>query len=132
MSDLYTWKQTLNEVQISFKLDKNSEKTSIAYEIKDRKITINYNGKEILSGVLLKRIDVGSEFWVKEDDNIEFFLTKQRNDWWDSLLEGSEKVDTTKLAEESNLDFSMLDPEAREAIEKMAYESSEKTTNFNN
>ncbi|WUR02717.1 nuclear movement CS domain-containing protein [Vairimorpha necatrix] len=122
MPSSYSWKQDLNEVQVSFPL-KESDKIRIKSTIKDRNIKIKYNGEIVLEGVLFKRIQVGFEFWLKneEDQTIDFFFPKKANDWWESLLEGSEKVDTDKLAEESEGDFSMLDPETRASIEKMAY-----------
>lgn len=128
---LYKWDQALDEIHISFNIDSTSEITEVDYFIKDRKIKINYNGTVILEGLLQKRVDVGSEYWVKNDDTIDFYLTKQKNDWWECLLEGTETVDVSKLAENSNVDFSMLDPEAREMIEKMAFKSKNKAGSVN-
>lgn len=128
----YNWDQELNEIHISFKVDTTQSKTCVEYIIKDRKIKITYNGTIILEGLLQKRVEVGSEYWVKNDDTIDFYLSKQKNEWWECLLEGTETVDVSKLAENSNIDFSMLDPEAREMIEKMAYESKMKSsTSYN-
>lgn len=129
---LYKWDQALDEIHISFNIDSTSDNTEVDYFIKDRKIKLIYNGTVILEGLLQKRIEIGSEYWVKNDDTIDFYLTKQKNDWWDCLLEGTETVDVSKLAENSNVDFSMLDPEAREMIEKMAFESKNKVSNSNN
>lgn len=122
----YTWDQQLDEVHIAFKLTDPDSPVNIKFSIINRKINLVYNGTTIIDGTLLKKIEAGTEYWARNEDTIDLYFNKKVGEWWESLLEGSEKVDVSKLAEESNADLGMLDPQAREMIEKMMYENRNK------
>ncbi|EQB60678.1 nuclear movement protein [Vairimorpha apis BRL 01] len=122
----YSWDQQLDEIHISFKLTDTESPVNIKFTIINRKIKVVYNDTTIIEGTLLKKIVAGSEYWTRNDDIIDLYFNKKTSEWWESLLEGSEKVDVSKLAENSNQDFGMLDPQAQEMIEKMMYENRNK------
>lgn len=123
MNKLYEWDQDLYEIHISFKRDNKEIKTHVDYLIQGRYLKITYNGMKIMEGILEKSIELGSEYWIKKEDTIDFYMTKKKKEWWECILEGTEKVDIKKLAENCDVEYSLLDEDTKEMLKNMPYKS---------
>uniref|UniRef100_UPI0000ECF3DB NUCLEAR MOVEMENT PROTEIN n=1 Tax=Encephalitozoon cuniculi (strain GB-M1) TaxID=284813 RepID=UPI0000ECF3DB len=122
----YTWDQELNEINIQFPVTGDADSSAIKIRMVGKKICVKNQGEIVIDGELLHEVDVSSLWWVINGDVVDVNVTKKRNEWWDSLLVGSESVDVQKLAENKHADMSMLDAEAREVVEKMMHNTSGK------
>lgn len=122
----YAWDQELNEINIRFQLPKDADSSCVKIKVVGRRIVVKRQDKTIIDGELLHEVDADSLWWVVDGDMVDVNVTKKRNEWWDSLLVGSESVDVQKLAENKHADISMLDPEAREVVEKMMHNTGKK------
>lgn len=118
----YKWDQELDEVHIQFPLPKPMTSNDISVSISGKNILIKRRDEVVIDGELLHGVDTSSIWWVVGDGVVDAYVTKGRNEWWESLLVGSESVDVQDLAEKNHSDISMLDPEAREVVEKMMYQ----------
>ena len=68
-----------------------------------------------------------------QDDNKEVSIRLEKADgssWWDSVIKGAPKIDTTKITPE-NSKLSDLDGETRAMVEKMMYDNAQKVMNSN-
>jgi hypothetical protein len=119
----YSWEQELNKINIWFSVEPDVTVKEITVRIVGRNVFIKARDEVVVEGELLHRVDPSSLFWtLEEGGSFELEVRKKRQEWWESLLVGSEAVDVRKLAEERWADPSTLDDdEAREAIEKVMY-----------
>ncbi|AEI69236.1 nuclear distribution C-like protein [Encephalitozoon hellem ATCC 50504] len=122
----YTWDQELNEINIRFPMVEGVDSSSVKISVVGRKVLMKIQEDVIMDGEFLHEVDSSSLWWVVDGDTVDINITKKRNEWWDSLLVGSETVDVQKLAEDKHADISMLDPEAREVVEKMMHNTGKK------
>ncbi|ADM10983.1 nuclear movement protein [Encephalitozoon intestinalis ATCC 50506] len=122
----YTWDQELNEINIRLPMPKDTDNSLIKIDVVGRKVLVKIQDEVMIDGEFLHEVDVSSLWWVVEGDMVDVNITKKRNEWWDSLLVGSETIDVQRLAEDKHADISMLDPEAREVVEKMMHNTSKK------
>jgi hypothetical protein len=53
-------------------------------------------------------------------------LLKTTKGWWDSAIVGGSKIDLDELVSTRDTGFESLDPEAKQAVEKMLYEQRNK------
>ena len=119
----YTWDQELNEISIQMPIPEHFDAKCVVVEVIGKNILINNGQEVVVDGELLHEVDASSVWWIAEGSMINVGLSKRRNEWWNSLLVGSEEVDVEDLAENRHADIDMLDPEAREVVEKMIYNS---------
>ncbi|AFN82455.1 nuclear movement protein [Encephalitozoon romaleae SJ-2008] len=122
----YTWDQELNEINIRFPMAEGADSNSVKISVVGKKVLMKMQEEVIMDGEFLHEVDSSSLWWVIDGDSVDINITKKRNEWWDSLLVGSESVDVQKLAEDKHADISMLDPEAREVVEKMMHNTNKK------
>lgn len=118
----YTWDQEIDEVHIQFPLAKSMTSSDVTAKIVGRHIVMKRGSEVVIDGELPYDVNVSSFWWVVNGDVVDAYVSKRRNEWWESILVGSEAVDVQKLAEDKHTDISMLDPEAREVVEKMMYQ----------
>ncbi len=121
MDAKYTWDQELNEISILMPLPESFDAKRVVVEVIGKKIVINNGQEAVVEGELLHEVDASSVWWTADGSMINVGLSKRRNEWWSSLLVGSDEIDVEDLAENRHADIDMLDPEAREVVEKMMY-----------
>eukprot|EP00792_Barthelona_sp_PAP020_P004283 TRINITY_DN201_c0_g1_i1.p1 TRINITY_DN201_c0_g1~~TRINITY_DN201_c0_g1_i1.p1 ORF type:complete len:175 (+),score=62.42 TRINITY_DN201_c0_g1_i1:27-527(+) len=128
-TDKYSWDQSLKDVTIEIELDDSISRSDYTFNITSTHISLTILGEEYFNGKLHKRVIPADCFFMVEDDVIEIILTKEKQDeWWSCIVEGEATVDTKEIpAEETRLQD--LDPEARQAVEKMMFEQKFKQNN---
>jgi len=92
------------------------------------------NQAAIIDADWQERIKADDSIWTLEDSSkkdgtrvihLALFKTPNQNHWWDCVVKGDPKIDTTKIdPEPSNL--SDLDGETRSTVEKMMYDQRQK------
>ncbi|MEN2496117.1 MAG: hypothetical protein MHMPM18_000678 [Marteilia pararefringens] len=123
----YSWTQTLNTIEIVFKIPDISR--SFDVEILPKTLTITDQDSEVLlhKKTWFKAVVYDDCLWVKEDDSIVLTVYKRDNtSWWEKLfVEEPKKLDLQKVQPE-NSNISDLDPETRMSVEKMMYDQKQK------
>lgn len=117
----YKWRQTLADVDITVPVPVGTRAKGLTVELKRSSISVGLKGQPpILSGKLCKEIKVDDSTWTL-DDQREVAIHLEKIDqvkWWDSVVEGAPKIDTTKINPD-NSKLSDLDGETRAMVEKM-------------
>ena len=124
---LYTFEQSLEDVTVKVPIKEKPNKKQVKVTFTPTTLKIVLAGQEIKSGNLTKRIHAGESTWYFEGKNflvIELAKVK-RDEWWDCVFEGDEKIDTSQLKPEDSK-LGDLDGEARATVEKMMYDNAQK------
>jgi len=124
----YKWRQTLSDVDITVAVPEETRAKQLAIEIKRNRISVGLKGQPpILTGELCKEIKVDESTWTLDDQReIAIHLEKATTStWWDSVVQGHPKIDTTKIVPE-NSKLSELDGETRAMVEKMMFDNQQK------
>ena len=124
----YTWKQTLQEVDLIYPLAKGTRARDVQVDIKKHTLSVGYKGQEpITKGELHKEIKVEESTWTIEDQCQLFIHLEKVNkqEWWSCVIQGAPTIDTTKIVPE-NSKLSDLDGETRALVEKMMFDQRQK------
>lgn len=134
VTEKYTWEQTLKEVTVYVKIPQGltSKQLTVNMTTKHAKIEI----KGSITGALIdkdffKPIKLDDSLWTLESDangqrSLQIQLCKKEGqNWWESVFEGDEKIDTGKV-EPENSKLSDLDGETRGVVEKMMFDQQQK------
>lgn len=128
----YNWGQSLSEVTVNIYLPDNIKAKDLTVVMRPTKCSIKIkNGATLLEGTWFKPILEDDSLWCIETDNtgrriLTLNLSKKTGqNWWDSVLEGQEKINTQKV-EPENSKLSDLDNETRSVVEKMMYDQRQK------
>eukprot|EP00917_Polyrhabdina_sp_WS-2016_P002318 GHVP01005013.1.p1 GENE.GHVP01005013.1~~GHVP01005013.1.p1 ORF type:complete len:138 (+),score=35.97 GHVP01005013.1:922-1335(+) len=122
IEELYTWSQSIGEIEICAEISKKDKK-SLIVDLKRNWIRVSIGSSVLLEGKLFKDIVVDDCNWYIEEDTHLFITLEKSNkkEWWSCLIEGGKKIDTTKLVPEESSISDFKGPE-RSMIEKMMYE----------
>merc|ERR1711957_882928 len=128
----YNWGQSLSEVTVNIYLPDNIKAKDLTVVMRPTKCSIKIkNGATLLEGTWFKPILEDDSLWCIETDNtgrriLTLNLSKKTGqNWWDSVLEGQEKINTQKV-EPENSKLSDLDGDTRSVVEKMMYDQRQK------
>ncbi|EPZ32981.1 putative nudC protein [Rozella allomycis CSF55] len=124
----YSWKQTLQDVDLVIPVPAGTKSKQIRVEISRKKLVVALNNEApIISGELHKDIIVDDSTWTLDSQKeIQVHLEKKNQmEWWACVIEGHPKVDTTKIQPE-NSKLSDLDGETRAMVEKMMFDQNQK------
>jgi hypothetical protein len=124
----YTWKQTLQDVDIVVPVQKGTKSKDLDIVIQKKKMKIGYKGKEpIIEGELFNNVKLQDSTWMLEDlSEIHIHLEKVNQlEWWKNVVTHHPEIDTTKI-EPENSKLSDLDGETRSMVEKMMYDQKQK------
>ncbi|KAJ1547558.1 hypothetical protein HK096_002387 [Nowakowskiella sp. JEL0078] len=141
----YTWKQTLEDVEIHVPIPKGTRSRDLVVEIKKKSIKVGLKGKEpILEGELCKDVKMEDSTWtvigklkrhliwilanhpVKDSREVFIELEKiNKMEWWKNVVTHHPEIDTTKIQPE-NSKLSDLDGETRGMVEKMMFDQRQK------
>ena len=119
-NELFTWDQTLKDVEIQFPNLTDPKGYKIEFKRDSLKI---YSGQEtLIQGKLFGPIKVEESFWTIDNKSLVIQLEKiNKQEWWSFVVEGAGNVvDTTKIQPE-NSQLSDLDGETRGMVEKMVH-----------
>ncbi|KAI8973182.1 HSP20-like chaperone [Mycotypha africana] len=124
----YSWKQTLQDVDVSIPVPKGTRARDVDIVIKKSHFKVAIKGQQpIVEGELTHVIKVDDSTWTIEDQQeILVHLEKvNQTQWWDSVVVGAPKIDTKKIQPE-NSKLSDLDGETRAMVEKMMFDQRQK------
>lgn len=130
---LYSWGQTLEQVDITIKLEKGIKSKDLRVDINTTSLRVEKkNGSKVyLKGEWFEKINSEDSFWTLEDSgngkNLVMNISKMPNQdkWWDSVTKGGPKIDTSKVNPEAS-NLSDLDGEMRGEVEKMMFDMRQK------
>ncbi|KAJ3125065.1 hypothetical protein HK098_000622 [Nowakowskiella sp. JEL0407] len=125
----YTWKQTLEDVEIRVPVPKGTRSRDVVVDIKKKSIKVGLKGKEpILEGELCKEVKMEESTWTVDNQQEIFIELEKVNkmEWWKNVVTHHPAIDTTKIQPE-NSKLSDLDGETRAMVEKMMYDQRQKS-----
>ncbi|CDJ38961.1 nuclear movement domain-containing protein, putative [Eimeria tenella] len=112
--DRYVWSQSINEVTCQIRLlellqqqqqqqqqqqditEVNAKLLSVS--LRDDSIRVTYEGRSVFEGKFSHPIQSSESFWVLEQKAFLLLtLDKKKELWWESVIEGDPKIDTTKV-----------------------------------
>ncbi|KAI9104995.1 nuclear movement protein nudC [Phlyctochytrium arcticum] len=123
----YTWRQTLQDVDVTAQLPKGTKGRDLTVVITKRKLKVALKGQEpIMEGELCADIRVDDSTWTLESGELLIHLEKQNQmEWWKNVLTHHPAIDTTKIQPE-NSKLGDLDGETRGMVEKMMFDQQQK------
>jgi len=132
-TDKYSWGQTLEQLDVSVKMEKDVRSKDLIVEMKSNtvKIARKDGSKVYLEGEWFEKIDSEESFWTIETladcKQLVMNITKTgtQDKWWDGVLKGDKTIDTSKVNPEPSK-LSDLDGEMRGEVEKMMFDMRQK------
>ena len=132
-TEKYSWGQTLEQVDVTVKVEKDVRAKDLIVEIKTGSVKIaKKDGSHVyLEGEWFEKIDAEETFWTLETGsnckNLVMNITKMPNQdkWWDTVIKGDWTIDTSKVNPEPSK-LSDLDGEMRGEVEKMMFDMRQK------
>ncbi|OMO88389.1 HSP20-like chaperone [Corchorus capsularis] len=125
----YSWTQTLQEVTVNVPVPSGTRSRFVVCEIKKNHLKVGLKGQPpVIEGELYQAVKPDDCYWSIEDNSsISVLLTKHNQmEWWKSLVKGDPEIDTQKVEPETSK-LSDLDPETRQAVEKMMFDQRQKS-----
>lgn len=85
-TDLYSWKQESEEVEVSVKVPKGAQKSDVKVTILAENLKVEHLGKVILEGELGGRCSPSGSTWTMNNGRVEITLEKGDATRWPSLF----------------------------------------------
>nr|ACI41987.1 nuclear movement protein [Babesia orientalis] len=116
----YVWTQTLSGVDLSVNVPAGTTSRNLKVDMSSNKLAVSLKGTELFGGDLHDSIKSDDCYWTLVDGKIlQISLEKRnQNQWWPCVIKGHPEIDVKKIVPE-NSKLSDLDPETRQAVEKM-------------
>lgn len=129
-TDVYTWTQTLSDLNVVVDLPKGISTKQFVVEIKNKKLRVCMKAtpnEPLIDGELFNRIIVDDCCWTLEDGHeLNINLAKENKmEWWKCVIKGDAEINTQKVQPE-NSKLTDLDGETRQTVEKMMYDQRQK------
>ncbi|KAL9549897.1 hypothetical protein MBANPS3_005000 [Mucor bainieri] len=127
----YSWKQTLQDVDITIPVPKGTRARDLDIVLKKSQFKVALKGQApIVEGEFSHTIKVDDSTWTVEDQKEVLVHLEKVNQmqWWDSVVQGAPKINTQKIQPE-NSQLSDLDGETRAMVEKMMFDQRQKAMN---
>ncbi|ORE22089.1 CS-domain-containing protein [Rhizopus microsporus] len=124
----YTWKQTLQDVDVTIPVPKGTRSRDVIVDIKKNHFKVALKGQDpIVEGELCQSVKVDDSTWTIEDQKeILVHLEKvNQMQWWENVVKGAPKINTQRIQPE-NSKLSDLDGETRAMVEKMMFDQRQK------
>ncbi|KAJ3225231.1 hypothetical protein HK099_007149 [Clydaea vesicula] len=124
----YRWKQTLYDVDVTFKVPAGTKGKQLDIVIKTDTFKVGFKGQPpITEGKFSKPVKSEDSTWLIDNENLEIHLEKvNKQEWWENVIVGAPKIDTKKIQPE-NSKLSDLDGETRSMVEKMMFDQKQKS-----
>ncbi|OAD80584.1 hypothetical protein PHYBLDRAFT_120497 [Phycomyces blakesleeanus NRRL 1555(-)] len=124
----YTWKQTLQDVDVIIPVPKGTRGRDLEVVLKKKQIKVALKGQPpIIEGELCKEIAVDDSTWTL-DNQQEIFLHLEKSNqmaWWEHVVTSAPKINTKRIQPE-NSKLGDLDGETRAMVEKMMFDQRQK------
>lgn len=124
-TDLYTWTQSLQQVEAIFDIPKDTISKQINIEFTSTHVSIRMKGNVVVDADVHAKIDCENSTWTLEQEvgkptkTLTIYLVKvNKMEWWNRVFVGHDTIDTSKIVPE-NSQLSDLDPDTRGTVEKM-------------
>lgn len=129
-TDVYTWTQTLSELNVVIDLPRGISTKQFTVDIKNRKLKVYMKAtpdKPLVDGDFFNRVIVDDCCWTLEDGHeLCISLAKENKmEWWKCVIKGDAEINTQKVQPE-NSKLNDLDGETRQTVEKMMYDQRQK------
>lgn len=124
----YSWKQTLQDVDITVPVPKGTRGKQLNVVIQRKKFSVGLKGEApIVEGELCKDIKVDDSTWTLEDQQEVLVHLEKVNkmEWWKNVVTHHPPIDTSKIQPE-NSKLGDLDGETRGMVEKMMFDQQQK------
>jgi len=121
----YNWSQGTNEVQIQFKLPKNTSAKQIKVDFKSTHLKITIKDEPFFEADFCEKIKVDDTYWTCEDANsLVLFICKLTDLIWKSAFKGEKEIDTKTVDNSKRLEE--FDNDTQAALRKIMYEQNRK------
>jgi actin-related protein len=134
ITDAYSWTQhDIKEINISIPIASNIRGKDVTVKYDAKEILVQIRGQDpILKGEWYAMIKPDSLLWsveeVKNSKIISIYFEKFDNmKWWDCIIKGEQPIDTAKINPEPSKISDIEDPEMRAQIEKMMFDTRQKS-----
>eukprot|EP01119_Soliformovum_irregulare_P021948 TRINITY_DN7396_c0_g1_i1.p1 TRINITY_DN7396_c0_g1~~TRINITY_DN7396_c0_g1_i1.p1 ORF type:complete len:285 (+),score=91.78 TRINITY_DN7396_c0_g1_i1:114-968(+) len=126
-TDVYSWGQTLGEVDVKIPVPEGTTSKQLKVEITKEKLKVSLNGKVLIDDSWAEKVKKDDSSWTLQDRKLLNLTIAKANDmqWWPRLLKQEAEIDTQKIVPE-NSKMEDLDSETRAVVEKMRYDQMQK------
>lgn len=122
----YKWEQNEKETTIIIDVPQGTKGKDLTIKIESGSLLVKLKDQVIIDGQLSEKILPKESDWqIVDSKKLYFYLQKVKGGWWSHVIEGDEKIDTSKIVPESS-HITDLDQETRAAVEKMMYDQRQK------
>jgi hypothetical protein len=128
VTDTYRWTQTLEETTVVLAVPEGTRGKDLDVTLKSTfasaKMKTPLAGedqpKTLLEGTLVDKINVGESTWSLEGGALLLVLQKTKPTWWETVLEGDPKIDTSLVDSTRRIDS--YDESTQAAIRKILFD----------
>lgn len=130
-TDRYKWTQTLEECSVLIGIPDNVRAKDLSVDIKSTVISVSTKSplegetepRVFLTGKLTESIVPSESSWTLEGGVLVLVLYKQRKTFWETVIEGDEKIDTSLVDSRRHIDE--YDEATQAQIRKIIFEQSQ-------
>ena len=124
----YTWTQTIDETSVLLAVPEGTKGKDMSVSIKPSTISVRMRqpleGEDspriLLEGQMVEKIRTDESTWSLEGGVLVLTLNKLKKTWWDTVLVGDDKIDTTLV--DSRRHISEYDGATQAAIRRIMFD----------
>jgi HSP20 family molecular chaperone IbpA len=124
----YTWTQTIDETSVLAAVPEGTKGKDLAVSLKTSSIAIAMKKalegedepRTLLEGDLVEKIRTDESTWSLESGVLVLTLDKLKKTWWDTVLVGDDKIDTTLVDSRRHID--QYDESTQGALRKILFD----------
>lgn len=124
----YTWTQTLDETSVLVAVPEGTKGKDLDVSIKPSSVSVRMkrgvNGQDcpptLIEGDLVEKIRTDESTWSLEGGVLVLTLDKLKKTWWETVLVGDDKIDTTLVDSRRRIDE--YDGSTQAAIRKIMFD----------
>ena len=131
----YRWTQTIDEASVVVAVPEGTRGKDLAVTLKAASVSVRFKTKgetagderqpppPILEGDLTERIYPDESTWTLEGGALLLTLDKVKKTWWDAVLKGDDKIDTSLI--DSKRKIAEYDESTQGAIRKIIFDQNQ-------
>eukprot|EP00117_Sycon_ciliatum_P015778 scpid66447/ scgid0552/ NudC domain-containing protein 3 len=127
-TDLFSWSQTVTDVDIKVPLPKGTKASQLCVDIKTNhlSVTVQKDGSDVvlLDGDLFDRVRVPECMWSKDGDQLQICLEKYKDCMWKSAFIDGPEIDLNKT--DNTRQLTDYDDETQTVVRKAMYDNDQK------
>jgi HSP20 family molecular chaperone IbpA len=124
----YTWTQTIDETSVLVAVPEGTKGKDLAVSLKTSSIAVEIKKaiegddgpRKLLEGDLVEKIRTDESTWSLESGVLVLTLEKLKKNWWDTVLVGDNKIDTTLV--DSRRHINEYDESTQGALRKILFD----------